>query len=131
MKTTIAGWIVGFSVAGLMLGACSDAAAPATAPGSNDQCMAPVKAAQEHLGKVIEENRSCESDTDCVTIGFGASCFDSCARAVNQVGKGAYDRELTLVEASDCKLFHDDGCKTISPPCSPPNPPKCVQKLCQ
>lgn len=101
------------------------------APSKGDTCTTASNAARERVGKVVEENLACSADADCVSVPFGATCFDSCTRAVNQTGKGAVDRAATLVEASECKQFHDAGCKVVVPPCAPPTEAKCVQGKCQ
>ena len=114
----------------LLLTACGSSP-PASKPPNTQSCEAIQADARSTLAKVVDENRACTKDEDCVTVGFGASCFDSCTRAVNLAGKGAVDRVSTLVEASECKPFLANTCKLEIPPCAPQPSSKCVSGKCE
>jgi len=111
------------------LAACS--ATPDRGTAKEDVCSASQKAATDRVLGVVAANETCASDADCSTVNVNAACFDVCTRSVNQVGKGAVDRVITLVEAGECKGFTAAKCSLIPPPCAPPRPSRCVSGKCE
>jgi hypothetical protein len=110
---------------------CAGGDAPPDAATPTGDCNASAAAARERVAKVASENAACSTDADCVVVGVRASCFDACSASVNLTGKGAVDRASTLVEAAECKAFHQAGCQLVIPPCAPPQPAKCVSGTCR
>lgn len=140
MKTTtsfrFAKHLAALALAALAVAAC-DPAAPAGAPSNGPaagagSCSENRSAASEALQKVIEQNSACTKDSDCVTIGFGASCFDACTRTIAASGKAAFEAAAEAVDAKECKAYADAGCpRPVPPPCAPPMPPACKAGKCQ
>src|SRR5689334_12402219 len=108
----------------VILVSCSN---PTDIVASSDQsdCDAFTEQAVGQVVAVIDANRACVADADCVTIGVSSTCFDICSQAVNTAGVAKVDMAVTEVEAGACKGFKDDGCKLIIPPCAPPESPVC------
>lgn len=113
--------------------ACA-ASPPATTGGgvaAEPQCAESTNAARARLTAVIDANMACKTDADCTTIGFGASCFDSCSRTIGVSGVDAYKAEIAAVDAKECKAYDDAGCPPmVSPPCAPPEAPACREGKC-
>jgi hypothetical protein len=117
---------LGFGL-GLALGGCTGRGG--ATPG-DDVCEVSANEARARVRTVIDANATCSTDAECVTVPNAASCFDACFTATNTVGKGAVDRATTVVEASECKIFNESGCKLITPPCVPPSQPRCEGGKC-
>jgi hypothetical protein len=113
------------------LTACSSAPPPPPVVGAQpNQCIARMTAARDEVLPVVEANLTCVTDADCVTVGFGTRCFDSCTRNVNTKGAEAVRQAEAHVNETICKTFKEDGCTFDVPPCAPPRPPKCTAGKC-
>ncbi len=113
------GAIVGvFAVSAVLTGFAACAGGRAGSAG--DACFNARNAAESRVMKVVTDNQSCAEDADCSMLGVHATCFDRCFWAVNAAGKGAVDRIETMVEAAECKAFHESGCKVEVSSCGPP-----------
>jgi hypothetical protein len=122
--------LVGFAVAGGLTAACAGSQPPAGSSGG-DVCASSQEAAVNRVEKVVSDNQTCAADADCAAIEVHTTCFDTCYRVVNTAGKGAVDRAETLVEAAECKEFHEHDCKLVIPPCAPPpGAVKCTNGKC-
>lgn len=86
---------------------------------TSDPCFNARNAAESRVMKVVEDNQTCQTDADCSVFGVHSTCFDACWWPVNTAGKGAVDRIATMVEAAECKAFHDNACKIDPPACGP------------
>lgn len=129
--TVVGMWKAPVCALALVVSGCSSSPTPGSTGSTGDACTSSANAARERVLSVVEQNRACASDADCVTVNVNATCFDACTRTVNQAGKGAVDRASTLVEASECKAFGDAKCKLEVPPCAPPAPPHCNAGKCE
>jgi len=100
--------------------ACASSSSPATSPGTST-CDDLVASAQKDLQSALDANATCTTDADCESVGFGASCFDSCSRGIAKSGDAAYKASVDKVDGAQCKQFKDQGCKQAPiPPCTPP-----------
>lgn len=123
--------LVLFAAAAVACAASGPSGASSTT-GGGDACAAHVTEARSKLQAVLDANATCSSDADCVEVGFGASCFDSCSRAMATSGKDAFDAERRAVDAGACKAYADEGCPAmIAPPCAPPGPLHCNAGRCE
>lgn len=112
--------------------ACTATPAANTPGGTEDpRCGESTNAARARLESVIDANMTCKTDADCTTVGFGASCFDSCSRTIGTSGVDAYKAEIGAVNAKECKAYDDAGClPMVAPPCAPPEAPACKEGKC-
>jgi hypothetical protein len=116
----------------LVLVACSTGPSSAeltSAPG-HPSCDTLAASAAREVGSAIAAHAACSSDADCVTVGFGASCFDACSRMMNIVGTSELSAASERVESAQCKEFAERGCKLIPPPCMAPPAPSCKAGSC-
>ena len=90
-----------------------------------------ASAAQSELQDAISGNLSCNADTDCTTVDFSASCFDSCSRVTATSNKANVDAARTHANANSCMTFTQQGCKEVIPPCAPPSGASCNAGTCQ
>jgi hypothetical protein len=87
--------------------------------------------ATDKLQAVVDANLACTKDEDCVTIDFGASCFDACTRTIAKSGQGAFDAARGEVDQNECKAYKDAACpNVVPPPCAPPQPVACKEGKC-
>lgn len=124
MIRRLIGAILGILTASVGLAACTanrGSARPGPIDGpTSDPCFNSRNAAESRVMKVVEDNQTCKTDADCSVLGVHATCFDACWWSVNTAGKGAVDRIATMVEAAECKAFHDNACKVDAASCGPP-----------
>ncbi len=69
-------------------------------------------------------DRSCSVDDDCVVVNYGVSCIDTCGSEQTSVASSAAAALEAQARAADdeyCRQFWRQGCKSISPPCTPPS----------
>lgn len=115
--------------------ACASAPPPAaagasTAVPSTPSCADLRAYALHRLDDVLAAHRACTTDADCVSVGFGASCFDACSRSVAKSGQPALDAASADIDADECRDFKAQGCRSEVPPCAPPAPVACRQGIC-
>jgi hypothetical protein len=103
---------------------------PGGVAGHATSCDARAEQGKSEVLPVVEQNRACTSDADCVTINVGTNCFDVCSRAVNKQGAAAVEKAEAQVNATTCATYKADGCKLIPPPCMAPAPAKCNAGKC-
>ena len=114
-----------------VLAACGSSP-PASKPSGNQTCEAIQADARSTLAKFVDENRACKQDADCVVVGFGASCFDSCTRAIAGDRKADYEAAATNVNAGACATYSKQSCPAHTvPPCAPPSAPTCNAGMCE
>lgn len=110
--------------------ACASSSPPASSPGAAS-CDELVTSARNDVSRAITDHRACTQDSDCTTVGLGASCFDSCTRAVAASGKPEVDAAVARANDAQCKQFAEQHCTPAPiPPCAPPPPPRCVSGQC-
>jgi hypothetical protein len=117
-----------FLVIPLLVVGCGSSNEPKN-PSVND-CSQLAKPASDKVLSVIEANRACSVDADCMTIALNSACFDQCSASIASSGRDAVDQALAGVGPNECKDFTAAGCKVIAPPCEPPMPPKCTAGKC-
>jgi hypothetical protein len=88
------------------------------------------KQASAEVGKALDAARACAKDDDCTATGFGASCFDSCTRAVAKDHVAEVEAASKKASAGACRGFAGQGCKMTVPPCAPPQTSRCTAGLC-
>lgn len=112
-------------------GACVSGRCSIAQPGSKPFCDGYQGRARDALQAVLDQHTACTADTDCVTVGFSASCFDGCSRVIAKEGQAAYETARHDVDASSCAMFSGGGCTFDAPPCDAPPAPTCVAGRCQ
>lgn len=112
-----------------VLTACA-ANPPPRGAGADASCASLAAAARDEVGAAISAHAACATDADCVETSLGASCFDSCSRAVASGGAAEVDAARARADASSCRSFRERGCKLVTPPCAPPAAPRCVSGAC-
>lgn len=117
----------------LVIAAASACAGRGTStPGAGaDVCAASAAEANAQLQPIVAANLACDKDADCFVVSLSATCLDACSAAVNGQGRGELDRAVVLIEARECKMFKQAGCKLTIPPCAPPRTPTCQSGRCQ
>lgn len=81
-------------------------------------------------------DRSCSVDDDCAVVNYGVSCIDTCDSEQTSVASSAVNGLEAQVRAADdeyCGQFWHQGCKSIAPPCVPPDSvpaSSCVRGQC-
>lgn len=101
-------------------------------PPPTNTCQDYQTATIDALTTALSTYDACQTDADCTTIGFGASCIDACSRAIAKNDVDAFNDAVKDVDASQCKAFTDAGCpKPFAPPCAPPSTPTCNAGHCQ
>lgn len=119
-------------VAVLFLAACGSSAPATKGTADRQTCEAMQADGRETLTNFVEGNRACTKDEDCVTVGLGASCFDSCTRAIAADRKADYDAAVASVNGGACAKYSENKCPAhIVPPCVPPSPPRCNAGMCE
>ena len=120
-------WCVALTACGAPGG--SGSAAP---PRPSESCVAIQNEARAELMSAIEANNECTQASDCITVAFAASCFDSCSRAIATEGKAAFEAAIGSVNGGRCKAYTDASCpRPEIPPCAPPAEPQCIDGRCQ
>ncbi|MFO0759062.1 MAG: hypothetical protein U0359_21400 [Byssovorax sp.] len=111
------------AILGLVLAACASAQ---PVEGGGGDCATKRTAIIDRVNKVLEQQLACSTAADCVSIGYGNSCFDACSRSVSKAGVDAVNAALKSPENNECA-----GCPVVAPPCAPPSAPACVAGKCQ
>jgi hypothetical protein len=94
-------------------------------------CSDDIEAARSSIAAVIDANQSCTQDADCIIVGLGAGCFDSCQRFLGSSGKAAYEQAVAAADAGKCQEYKAAGCpRVIPPPCAPLPPASCRAGHC-
>jgi hypothetical protein len=114
----------------LFLAACAAGPSQPRDPGAAQSCEALKVSAAAIVAQAVASHAACSTDADCVTVGFGASCFDHCTRAMNVSGKADLEAAQTRVDGAQCRQFQERGCKSFAPPCMAPAPPTCKAGAC-
>jgi hypothetical protein len=115
-----------------LLAACGSNARPAEHTSEKQSCESSQTEASASLAQFVAENRACTQDTDCITVAFGASCFDSCTRSIAADRKDAYESMVTTVNGSSCAAYKQSQCPAfVIPPCAAPPSPRCNAGLCE
>jgi hypothetical protein len=112
----------------LAVAACRPAAPPVAAAGST--CEDRTRRAAHEVLAVVDANRVCIADSDCVAVGVASTCFDVCLRAVSTRGVEAVRDAEANVDSTVCATFKQDGCVSTPPPCLALPSPKCVKGQC-
>ncbi|HEY4179247.1 MAG TPA: hypothetical protein VGM90_20530 [Kofleriaceae bacterium] len=105
---------------------------PPSGPPPTNTCADYGKAAFDSLSAALDTYRACQTDADCTTVAFGASCFDACSRAVAIGDKEAFLAAVEDINHTQCQAFQNAGCpKPEVPPCAPPSTAVCKAGRCE
>jgi hypothetical protein len=102
---------------------------PETPPSS--ECEALARQAARRVDAVLAEHRHCVSDSDCVSVGHAAGCFDHCTTAMARGGTSALQSIQAEVDAHECRDFAAQGCRVEAPPCAAPATVACRHWICE
>ena len=132
---TIRGLLVAGGVVSAVCVACAGATGGAAADGGSSgaaaqSCGELADSARQEVDAVLQAHRACTTASDCEGVGFSASCFDSCARALRKDGAAAFKAAQDKVDKAQCAQFAKQGCKLTIPPCAPPSAVACVSGVC-
>lgn len=118
----------------LLLAAACGASSPSTAPApptAETSCADLQREAAEPLSVIAKANMACTQDSDCITVAFGASCFDQCTRSIAGTGKAAFEAAIRDANAGACATYAQQSCPPHEvPPCAPPSAPMCREGTC-
>lgn len=93
-------------------------------------CTELADSARQEVDAVLQAHRACTQASDCKSVGFSASCFDSCGRALRTDGEAAFKSAQEKVDKAQCAQFTKQGCTRVIPPCAPPSALACVGGVC-
>ncbi|CAN5689709.1 hypothetical protein BH11MYX2_BH11MYX2_31720 [soil metagenome] len=107
-------------------------AAHSSTPPPVATCRDYQNAAINSLTSALKTHQACQTDADCSTIAFGASCIDACSRAIATSDKDAFVAAVEDINHTQCRAYTDAGCPTPDvPPCAPPSTPHCSANRCE
>jgi hypothetical protein len=121
--------IFGVLASVLTLAGCGTSA---ESPSGSDECTRRASRAAGQVMDVVEANRTCKVDSDCVLVPVAGRCFDACEEPMSTAGVPAMKAAIDSVERTECAAFLAHGCKLIIPPCIPEPPSRvCRDEQCQ
>ena len=95
---------------------------------AGDACASGKDAYQQKRAQVLQKLSSsgCTTDADCGTLWETNACVSTCGVAASAAGVDAATQELNAFAKDSC-----GSCAPIPvPPCTPPQPIKCIQGQC-
>ena len=95
---------------------------------ASDACGSGKDAYQQKRTQLLQKVTSsgCVTDSDCDTLWETNACVSTCGVAAPAAGIDAATQELNAFAKDTCS-----SCAPIPvPPCTPPQPIKCIQGLC-
>jgi 2-phospho-L-lactate guanylyltransferase (CobY/MobA/RfbA family) len=97
-------------------------------------CQEREQMAADQLATAIDAaDKSCKTDSDCVSVPTVNVCHDACGPvAVSQAGKATIDAAVASVNGGVCNGFMSDGCQFQFVPCTaqPAGPLTCSNGQC-
>ncbi len=116
-------------------GATSSSSGGTTADGgtsgaAGSSCSELADSARQDVDAVLQAHQACTSASDCESVGFSTSCFDSCTRALRKDADASFKAAQEKANGAQCAQFTKQGCKVTIPPCAPPREVACVGGVC-
>ena len=86
--------------------------------------------AASYIEDIVEVNRRCSWDDDCINVTILTQCGNLCTQAVNVDGVANIEAAVEHVNEAWCDESAEMGCGFDTPSCDPLDRARCEQGLC-